>query len=249
MTTTTKLQGKVAFVTGGSRGIGAATVRRLAQEGATVAFTYQSSGSAADALASEITAAGGRALAIRADAADLVTVQAAIDSVAKQFGGIDILVNNAGVLRLGDIAEFSLADFDLTVNVNVRAVFAATKAAVAHMKEGGRVINIGSTNADRMPFAGGAVYAMSKSALTGLVQGLSRDLAPRGITINNVQPGPVDTDMNPAHTDFASALHDMMAIKRHGRPEEIAGMVAYLASPEAAYVTGASLNIDGGFAA
>jgi 3-oxoacyl-[acyl-carrier protein] reductase len=249
MTTTTQLQGKVAFVTGGSRGIGAATVRRLAQEGATVAFTYQSSGSAADALASEITAAGGRALAIRADAADLATVQAAIDDVARQFGGIDILVNNAGVLRLGDIADFSLADFDLTVNVNVRAVFAATKAAVAHMKEGGRVINIGSTNADRMPFAGGAVYAMSKSALTGLVQGLSRDLAPRGITINNVQPGPVDTEMNPEDTEFAATLHGLMAIKRHGRPEEIAGMVAYLASPEAAYVTGASLNIDGGFAA
>jgi 3-oxoacyl-[acyl-carrier protein] reductase len=244
-----KLQGKVAFVTGGSRGIGAAIVRRLAAEGAAVAFTYQSSGDVADALASEITAAGGRAIALRADAADAAAVQAAIDSVAQQFGSVDILVNNAGVLRMGDIGEFSLEDFDLTVNVNVRAVFAATKAAVAHMKEGGRVINIGSTNADRMPFAGGAVYAMSKSALKGLVQGLSRDLAPRGITINNVQPGPVNTDMNPESGDFASALHGLMAIKRHGTPEEIAGLVAYLASPEAAYVTGASLNIDGGFAA
>jgi 3-oxoacyl-[acyl-carrier protein] reductase len=244
-----KLQGKVAFVTGGSRGIGAAIVRRLAAEGAAVAFTYQSSGDVADALASEITAAGGRAIALRADAADAAAVQAAIDSVAQQFGSVDILVNNAGVLRMGDIGEFSLEDFDLTVNVNVRAVFAATKAAVPHMREGGRVINIGSTNADRMPFAGGAVYAMSKSALKGLVQGLSRDLAPRGITINNVQPGPVNTDMNPESGDFASALHGLMAIKRHGTPEEIAGLVAYLASPEAAYVTGASLNIDGGFAA
>jgi 3-oxoacyl-[acyl-carrier protein] reductase len=244
-----KLQGKIAFVTGGSRGIGAATVRRLAAEGAAVAFTYQSAGETADALASEITKAGGRALALRADAADIAAVKAAIDSVALQFGGVDILVNNAGVLRLGDISEFSLEDFDLTVNVNVRAVFAATKAAVAHMKEGGRVINIGSTNADRMPFPGGAVYAMSKSALKGLVQGLSRDLAPRGITINNVQPGPVNTDMNPENSDFAASLHGLMALKRHGTPEEIAGMVAYLASPEAAYVTGASLNIDGGFAA
>jgi 3-oxoacyl-[acyl-carrier protein] reductase len=244
-----KLQGKIAFVTGGSRGIGAATVRRLAAEGATVAFTYQSSGDVADALASEINAAGGRAIALRADAADVAAVQSAIDSVAKQFGGVDILVNNAGVLRLGDVTEFSMEDFDLTLNVNVRAVFAAIKAAVVHMKEGGRVINIGSTNADRMPFAGGAVYAMSKSALKGLVQGLSRDLAPRGITVNNVQPGPVNTDMNPASSEFATSQHGLMAIKRHGTPEEIAGMVAYLASPEAAYVTGASLNIDGGFAA
>jgi len=131
----------------------------------------------------------------------------------------------------------------------VRAVFAATKAAVAHMKEGGRVINIGSTNADRMPFAGGAVYAMSKSALKGLVQGLSRDLGPRGITVNNVQPGPVNTEMNPETSDFAAALHGLMALPRHGTPEEIAGFVAYLATPEAAYITGASLNIDGGFAA
>jgi len=244
-----KLQGKIAFVTGGSRGIGAATVRRLAAEGAAVAFTYQSSGDVAEALAREITATGGRAIALRADAADADAVQAAIDQVARDFGGLDILVNNAGVLRLGDVSEFSLEDFDLTVNVNVRAVFAATKAAVAHMKEGGRVINIGSTNADRMPFAGGAVYAMSKSALKGLVQGLSRDLGPRGITINNVQPGPVNTDMNPESSDFAKGLHDLMAIKRHGTPEEIAGFVAYLASPEAAYVTGASLNADGGFAA
>ena len=240
---------KIAFVTGGSRGIGAAIVRRLAADGATVAFTYQHSGAAADALASEINAAGGRALAIRADAADVAATRAAIDSVARQFGRIDILVNNAGVLRLGDIAEFSLEDFDLTLAVNVRAVFAATQAALAHMGEGGRVINISSTNAERMPFAGGAAYAMSKSALSGMVQGLARDLAPRGITINNVQPGPVDTDMNPAHTEFAGKLHELMAVKRHARPEEIAGMVAYLASPEAGYVTGAGLNIDGGFAA
>lgn len=249
MSTSNKLQGKVAFVTGGARGIGAAVVRRLASEGATVAFTYQNSADTAQALVAEVAAHGGRALAMRADSADAAAVTTAINTVAKEFGAVDILVNNAGVLRMGDVAEFSLADFDLTVAVNVRAVFVATQAAVAHMKAGGRVINIGSTNADRMPFAGGAAYAMSKSALKGLVQGLSRDLGPRGITINNVQPGPVDTDMNPDHTDFAKVLYGMMALPRYGKSDEIAGMVAYLASEEAGFVTGANLNIDGGFAA
>lgn len=248
-TTNTKLNGKIAFVTGGSRGIGAATVRRLAQEGATVAFTYQSSAVDATALVQELEAAGSRAVAIKVNAADAVATAAAIDTVAKEFGRLDILVNNAGVLHLGDISEFTLEDFDKTIAVNVRAVFVAIKAAAAHMVEGGRIINIGSTNAVRMPFAGGAVYAMSKSALTGLVQGLSRDLGPRGITINNIQPGPVNTDMNPESSDFATSLHGLMALPRHGRPEEIAGMVAYLASAEAAFVTGAGLNIDGGFAA
>lgn len=249
MGTSQKLQGKVAFVTGGARGIGAAVVRRLAADGAAVAFSYQNSATTAQALAREIESAGGRAIALRADSADAAAVNAAIDTVAKELGGLDILVNNAGVLRLGDIGAFSLEDFDLTVAVNVRAVFVATKAAVAHMQAGGRVINIGSTNADRVPFAGAGVYAMSKSALKGLVQGLARDLGPRGITINNVQPGPVDTDMNPDHTEFASTLYGMMALPRYARTEEIAGMVSYLASEEAAYVTGANLNIDGGFAA
>jgi len=249
MSTSTKLNGKVAFVTGGSRGIGAAIVRRLAADGATVAFSYQSSADTAYALVREIEAAGGRALAVRADAANADAVTKSINDVAREYGAIDILVNNAGVLRLGDVSEFSLEDFDLTVAVNVRAVFVATKAALAHMGSGGRVINIGSTNADRMPFAGGAAYAMSKSALKGLVQGLSRDLGPRGITVNNVQPGPVNTDMNPENSDFAASLHGLMALPRHGTPDEIASLVAYLASPESAYVTGASLNIDGGFAA
>ncbi|CAN7341373.1 SDR family oxidoreductase [Pseudoduganella sp. LjRoot289] len=248
-TSNTTFANKVAFVTGGARGIGAAVVRRLAQGGAAVAFTYQSSSEVADALAASITAAGGKALALKADAADADAVTAAIGQAAKQFGKIDILVNNAGVLRMGDVAEFSLKDFDDTVAVNIRAVFVAVQAVLPFMDKGGRIINIGSTNANRMPFAGGAVYAMSKSALLGLVQGLSRDLAPRGITINNVQPGPVDTDMNPANSDFATVMHGLMAIPRHGRPEEIAGMVAYVASPEAAFVTGASLMIDGGFAA
>ena len=245
----TKLQDKVAFINGGSRGIGAATARRLASEGATVVIGYQASAIAAEALVAEIEARGGKASALQADAADPAALAGAIDLVAQRHGRLDILVNSAGVLLLGPVDQFSLEDFDKSVAVNVRAVFVASKAAAAHMREGGRIINISSTNAGRMPFAGGAVYAMSKSALTGLVKGMARDLGSRGITVNNVNPGPIDTDMNPANTDFATALHGLMALPRHGRADEVAGMVAYLASEEAAFVTGADLLIEGGFAA
>jgi 3-oxoacyl-[acyl-carrier protein] reductase len=248
-TNTTSLTNKIAFVQGGSRGIGAAIVRRLAAEGATVAFTYVTSPAPAQALVTEIEAAGGRALAIQADSADATALKQAISIAAETFGGLDILVNNAGVLALGPVEEFSLADLDRTLAVNVRSVFVATQEAVRYMKEGGRVITIGSTNAERMPFAGGGVYAMSKSALTGLVQGLARDLGPRGITINNVQPGPVDTDMNPADSEFADSLKGLMSLARYGKAEEIASFVSYLAGPEAGYITGASLMIDGGFSA
>lgn len=243
----TPLSGKVAFVTGGARGIGAAIVRRLAREGASVAFTYQSSAAGASELVTSVEAAGGRAVAIKADVADAASLTSAVDDAALQLGKIDILVNNAGVLLLGTLDTFSLDEFDKTLAVNLRAVFVAAKAVLPHMGQGGRIINIGSCNAERIPFPGGSAYAMSKSALQGLVQGLARDLGPKGITVNNVQPGPTDTDMNPQSGDFADALHGLMALQRHAHPDEIAAMVAYVAGPEAGFVTGASLTIDGGF--
>jgi 3-oxoacyl-[acyl-carrier protein] reductase len=242
------LKNKRALVTGGSRGIGAAIVKRLAKEGAHVALTYSNSPDKASEIMKTAQALGVKAIAIRADSADADAIVAAVERTVKELGGIDILINNAGVLALGPIDNFALADFDRTLAVNVRAVFVATQAAVRHMQTGGRIINIGSCNAERMPFPGGGVYAMSKSALQGLVQGLARDLGLRGITINNVQPGPVDTDMNPDKGDFAEIIKkQFMALPRYGSADEIAAMVAYLAGPEAAFVTGASLTIDGGF--
>ncbi|MGH8416218.1 MAG: 3-oxoacyl-ACP reductase family protein [Pseudomonas sp.] len=249
MTHPTNLIGKTALVQGGSRGIGAAIVKRLAEQGAAVAFTFVSSEEKARELQNSITASGGKALAIKADSASEQDIRDAAAKTVEAFGGLDILVNNAGVLAIAALEEFSLEDFDRTLAINVRSVFIASQEAARHMKEGGRIINIGSTNADRMPFAGGGVYAMSQSALVGLTKGLARDLGPRGITINNVQPGPVDTDMNPANGDFAQVMLGLMAVPRYGRSEEIAAMVAYLAGPEAGYVTGASLTIDGGFGA
>lgn len=249
MTHPTNLIGKVVLVQGGSRGIGAAIVKRLAEQGAAVAFTFVSSADKARALQDQITSAGGKALAIKADSANAQEIRGAVAKTVEAFNSLDILVNNAGVLAIAPLDEFTLEAFDQTLAINVRSVFIASQEAARHMKEGGRIINIGSTNADRMPFAGGGVYAMSKSALVGLTKGLARDLGPRGITVNNVQPGPVDTDMNPADSDFADSLMSLMAVPRYGKAEEIAAMVAYLAGPEAGYVTGASLTIDGGFGA
>ncbi|HEY0289270.1 MAG TPA: 3-oxoacyl-ACP reductase family protein [Pseudomonas sp.] len=245
----THLIGKVALVQGGSRGIGAAIVKRLAEQGAAVAFTYISSEAKARELQDSITAAGGKALAIKADSASADDIRHAVNTTVQTFKSLDILVNNAGVLVIAPLEEFSLEDFDRTLAINVRSVFIATQEAARHMKEGSRIINIGSTNADRVPFGGAGPYSMSKSALVGLTKGLARDLGPRGITINNVQPGPVDTDMNPADSDFAESLMGFMAIARYGKAEEIAGFVAYLVGPEAGYITGASLTIDGGFGA
>ena len=194
-------------------------------------------------------ALGVRALAIQADSADAAAVVLAVERTVAELGGIDILVNSAGIAVMAPLDDYRLEDLDRTLAVNVRAAFVATQAAAKHMKTGGRIITIGSCNADRMPFEGGAAYAMSKAALVGLVKGLARDLGPRGITVNNVQPGPIDTDLNPAEGDFADPLRKLMALPRYGAAEEIAGLVAYLAGPEAGFVTGASLAIDGGFTA
>ena len=247
MSTNKTLEGKVAFTQGGSRGIGAAIAQRLAKEGAAVALTYVSSAAGALDVVRAIEAAGGRAIAIQADSRDEQAIRAAIRHAVESFGGLDILVNNAGVLAVAPIEEFSIDE--RTLDVNVRSVVIASQEAARVMGEGGRIITIGSTNAERMPFAGGSVYALSKAAVAGFTKGLARDLGPRGITVNNVQPGPVDTDMNPDQGDFAESLKQTMALPRYGKAEEIASFVAYLAGPEAGYITGANLTIDGGFSA
>ncbi|MBD2517827.1 3-oxoacyl-ACP reductase FabG [Nostoc sp. FACHB-973] len=244
-----KLTGKVALVTGGSRGLGAAIAKRLADDGAAVALTYTTSPQKADEVVRAIESAGGRALAIRADSADVEAVKNAVAETVTAFSRLDILVNNAGIATIAPIDQFSLEDFDRLVAVNIKGVFVATQEAIRHMGEGGRIINIGSVNSDLMPVAGGSVYALTKGAIASFTRGLARDLGPRGITVNNIQPGPVDTDMNPADGPFADSIKGMIALQRYGHSDEIAGMVSYLASAEAGFVTGASLKIDGGFTA
>jgi 3-oxoacyl-[acyl-carrier protein] reductase len=243
------LDGKVALVTGGSRGIGAAIARRLAREGASVALTFASAREKADDVVKAIAVNRGRGLAIHADSADAEAVQGAVTETVRAFARLDVLVNNAGIATLAPVDDFPLVEFDRMVAVNVRAVFVATQAAARHMADGGRIITIGSVNADRVPFLGGSVYAMTKAAVAGLTRGLARDLGPRGITVNVVQPGPVDTDMNPASGPFADSIKGFLALDRYGKADEIAALVAYLAGPEAGFVTGASLDIDGGFSA
>jgi 3-oxoacyl-[acyl-carrier protein] reductase len=204
----------------------------------------------ADEVVKTILSYGVKSLAIKADSVDATAVTAAVERTVSEFGGIDILVNNAGIAVVSPVDDFRLEDFDRIVAVNIRAVFVAILAAVKQMAAGGRIINVGSCNSERVPFVGGGVYAMSKAALVGLVKGFARDLGPRGITINNVAPGPVDTDMNPATSDFARVtVERYMALPRYGTVDEIASLVAWLASPEAAYVTGANLAIDGGYSA
>ncbi len=246
---TKKLENKSVLVTGGSRGIGAGIVKRLAQEGANIALTYSSSPEQAQDVVAQAEAFGVKALAIKADSSQAEELVAAVDAAAKALGGLDILVNNAGVGVMAPVDEIRLEDFDRILAINVRAVFIATQAAVKHMGEGGRIINISSANAKRIPFAGGCAYAMSKSALSGLVQGLSRDLGPRGITINNILPGPIDTEMNPADGEHADFQRSLNAIPRFGEVAEVAAMAAYLAGPESGFVTGADLSIDGGMTA
>ena len=238
-----RLKDKVALVTGGSRGIGAAVARRLALEGAAVAITYAESADSADAVVAAIEVDRGRALAIQADSGDVDAVKAAVATVMKRFGRLDVLVNNAAAVRFGSIADYSLEDLDRMIAVNIKGLFVATQEAVRHMGEGGRVINIGSISSEFMPIAGGSVYAMTKAAVAGLTHGLARDLGPRGITVNNVQPGPTDTDMNAGIIDMLSARSPL---KRVADPAEIAGVVSYLAGSGSSYMTGASLTIDGG---
>jgi len=246
-----RLAGKVALVTGGARGIGAAVARQLGDEGAAVAFTYLASHRPAEALAKEIEAAGGRALVIPADSGTAEQVKAAVARTVQHFGRLDILVNNAAIELPGTIAEYSMDDFDRMVEVNIKGVFIATQEAARHMKDGGRIINIGSVSSDYMPIAGHAVYAMTKGAVASLTRGLARDLGPRGITVNNVQPGRIETDMFAAvlKAPGGDKIHEAIALKRFGKSEEAAGLVAYLAGPEAAFITGANLKVDGGVSA
>ena len=243
------LKDKVALVTGGSRSLGAAIAKRLAADGAEVALTYSASPDKADEVVRAIEDADGKALAIKADATDVNAVRGAVRETIETFGGIDILVNNAGVIALAPIEEFSIEDFDRLVAVNVKGLFVATKEAARHMRNGGRIIHIGSCNSLSVPFAGGSVYALTKGAVAGFTKGLARDLGPRGITVNNVQPGPVDTDMNPADGEFADSARQHIALQRYAQPEEVASFVAYIASPEASFITGASLLVDGGYSA
>ncbi|KRB72570.1 oxidoreductase [Kitasatospora sp. Root187] len=243
---TQQLPGKTALVTGGSRGIGAAIVRHLAADGAAVAFTYNSSKEKAEALAGEL---GPRVVALPADSSDATALQAAVTATVETFGSLDILVNNAGVGRFAPLSDLTLDDFDDMFSVNVRAIFAAVKAAEPHFTRGSRVINIGSVNGDVSPFPGLSVYSASKAAVSGLTRALARELGPRGITVNNVLPGPVDTDLNPADGEFADVVTPRTALGYYATPDDIAATVAFLASPAARYVTGSDWTVDGGLTA
>ena len=244
-----ELLGKKALVTGGSRGIGAATAIALAEGGADVAFTYKSSADAAAQVVKEIEALGRRAFALEVDAADAVAVADGVQRAADRLCGLDILVNNAGVGAIAPITELTLADVDRVLAINVRGAYAAVQAAVPRLSDGGRVIHLGSCAAGRVTSPGMTLYAMSKAALVGLSKGLARELGARGITSNVVQPGPIDTDMNPADGPFAAAQIADLTLDRVGTTAEIAAAITYLAGPHAAYITGTDLTIDGGHTA
>jgi 3-oxoacyl-[acyl-carrier protein] reductase len=240
------LKGKRALVTGASRGIGASIAKALAAEGADVAITYEKSADAAAQVVRFIEAQGRRAVAIQADSADVAAVQASVEKTVATLGGLDILVNNAGILRVAELKDISIADIDAILDVNVRAPIVASKAALAHLGKGGRIITIGSFFADRVPASVLSVYAGSKSALVAFTKGLARELGPKEITVNLVQPGSIDTDMNSAEGPFAGILREITAVGRYGAVEDIANAVAFLASPKAQYITGSALTVDGG---
>jgi 3-oxoacyl-[acyl-carrier protein] reductase len=243
------LHGKVALIVGGTRGIGAAISRRMAADGASVAMIHLNRSDQAAQLSAELASAGTETLAIQADVADPAALSQAIDIAIQRFGRLDILVNNAGLAITGALEDYAGDAFDRVFAVNVRAPFLAAQRVAGIMGEGGRIITIGSIVADRAPGGGGALYAASKSALGGLTRGLARDLGSRGITVNLVQPGPIDTERNPASGPDAAANRAPLAIQRHGTADEVAGLVAYLASNAAAFVTGSTYNIDGGWSA
>lgn len=243
------LIGKAALVTGGGRGIGAAIVRHLAGRGADVAFTFASSADKAAALVGEVELMGRRAVAIRADSGDPRALRGAVDRAAAELGRLDILVNNAGIFPSGPFEAVTIEEIDRTLAVHVRGVFVAAQAALAHIGEGGRIISIGSCFAQRVPYAGVTLYAASKAALIGLTKGLAREVGVRGITVNVVDPGSTDTDMNPADGPGAAAELDLMAIRRYARPDDIAATVGHLAGPGGRFITGASIAVDGGFSA
>lgn len=245
--TTMTLDGKVALVTGGSRGIGAGIALRLAQDGADVALTYRQNAEQAAIVVKQIEALGRRALVIQADGADPTAVRDAVDRAAAELGRLDILVNNAAVFLVGAMGELGTTEVEQTIAVNIRAPYVAVQAALRHLGDGGRIISIGSNVGERAVFPGLALYSMSKTALVGLTRGLARELGPRGITVNLVNPGPTDTDANPADGPNAAAIAGFTAVGRFARPADIAATVAHLASPEAGYVTGAVVNVDGGF--
>ncbi|MGB3351916.1 MAG: SDR family oxidoreductase [Mycobacterium sp.] len=240
------LTGRRALVTGGSRGIGAGIVQRLTADGAAVAFTYSASKVEADELVARLAANGGKAVAIQADAADPTQTAAAVDTAAAELGGLDIVVNNAAVIHKAPVDEFSQEQYDRLVAINIGGPFWTIHSALKHLGDGGRIINIGSINADRVPVTELSVYAMTKGAVSSFNRGLARDLGPRGITVNNVQPGPINTDMNPDGGDFAAVMKGVTALGRYGQTSEVAAAVSFLAGPESSYVTGANLNVDGG---
>lgn len=240
------LEGKTAFVTGGSRGIGAAIAKRLAADGARVAITYSRGADAAASVVKAIEGAGGKAIAIQADATDPKAVQAAVDKTVSTLGKLDVLVNNAGTAIPKKFEETTLEELDQVINLNIRGVFIATQAALKQMNDNGRIISIGSCVGERMMTPGLVPYSATKAAIRMFTQGLSREVGDRGITVNNVQPGPIDTDLNPASGDWATPQKAATALNRYGKVEEVAALVAFVASPEASYITGANLTVDGG---